>query len=335
MAIFLPGDDAAAIGDIAAMVEEARSRYGFNATFSMEEMLEETLFSLSVYPGGMIKEMADGFRSRGITPSIRDGDFEDAKSSDFGIVAGYASLSSNRVTITLYSTYAVGHEIGHAIDFYLGKLAGRSTVSHALVNFNGGAKYGAGYIADVFSTWYGSSSNMEDFAEIADQLFFFPEKVRDYIRTNPDTPLTKKYHYVMDIIVGGFGTLQSKELTFPAIFAIDVVLDGDPLSFDVPALIIGGRTMAPLRAIFEAMGASVNWDGATQTATATRGDTVVVITIGSTSPTVNGQVVSIDQPGAIYSGRTLAPMRFVAEAFGGTVNWDAAARTAYIAGGAG
>ena len=102
------------------------------------------------------------------------------------------------------------------------------------------------------------------------------------------------------------------------------------LTFDVPPQIINGRTMVPLRAIFEELGAEVLWNGPTQTVTATRGDTVVTLTIGSTAPTVNGRVVEIDQPGVVVGGRTLVPLRFVGEAFGAEVNWDSATRTVTI-----
>ena len=111
---------------------------------------------------------------------------------------------------------------------------------------------------------------------------------------------------------------------------IRVFLNGQQLTFDVDPQIMNGRTMVPLRAVFEAMGATVEWNGGTQTATATRGNTVVALTIGSTSPTVNGRVVAIDQPAVIVDGRTLAPLRFVAEAFGGTVEWDGGTQTATI-----
>jgi len=111
---------------------------------------------------------------------------------------------------------------------------------------------------------------------------------------------------------------------------ISVVLDGRQLTFDVPPQSTNDRIVLPLRAIFEAMGASVVWDGGAQTATATKGDTVVVMTIGCTSPTVNGRVVTIDQPGIVINGRLLAPLRFVAEAFGGTVDWNGATQTAII-----
>ena len=111
---------------------------------------------------------------------------------------------------------------------------------------------------------------------------------------------------------------------------VTVILDGKVMSFDVPPQIVKDRTLVPLRAIFEGMGASIEWNGATETVTATKGSTVVVLTIGSTSPTINGNVVTIDQPGIIVNDRTLAPLRFVAEAFGGTVAWDDNSQTATI-----
>ena len=111
---------------------------------------------------------------------------------------------------------------------------------------------------------------------------------------------------------------------------ISVILDGKKLSFDVPPQNINGRILVPLRAIFEEMGAKVDWDPGARTATAVKGDTVVTLTIGSTNPTVNGKVVEIDQPGIIAEDRTLAPLRFVAEAFGGSVIWDGPTNTANI-----
>ena len=126
------------------------------------------------------------------------------------------------------------------------------------------------------------------------------------------------------IVLGMFGAT-----TF-ASSGVTVILDGKTLPFDVPPQIMNGRTMVPLRAIFEAMGATINWDGNTQTVTATKSDTVVVLKIGSTSPTINGKIVTIDQPGVIVNGRTLAPLRFVAEAFGGKVEWNGGTQTATI-----
>ena len=111
---------------------------------------------------------------------------------------------------------------------------------------------------------------------------------------------------------------------------ISVYLDGRPLTFDVPPQIINNRTMVPLRAVFEAMGATVEWDDGTQSVTGSKGGTVVVLTIGNTSPAINGKKVAIDQPAVIVNNRTLAPLRFVAEAFGGNVQWDDDSQTASI-----
>lgn len=103
-----------------------------------------------------------------------------------------------------------------------------------------------------------------------------------------------------------------------------VILDGRQLSFDVPPAIDNGRTLVPLRSIFEAMGATVTWDQTTYSATAVKGDTTVILRIGSTTPTINGQMKQLDVPAKIVNGRTLAPLRFVGEAFGGSVQWDGA-----------
>jgi len=111
---------------------------------------------------------------------------------------------------------------------------------------------------------------------------------------------------------------------------VKVVLDGNPMEFEIAPQIENDRTLVPLRAIFEAVGADVEWDGETNTVTATKGDIVVILTIGDTNPTINGVVTPIDQPAIIVSDRTLAPMRFVAEAFGGNVDWDPDTYTAYI-----
>jgi len=109
----------------------------------------------------------------------------------------------------------------------------------------------------------------------------------------------------------------------PTVVAAPTVnLDGRQLAFEVPPMIDNGRTLVPLRAIFETMGATVSWDQATYTATAVKGDTKVVLNIGSTTPTINGQATQLDVPAKIVNGRTMAPLRFVGEAFGGTVQWN-------------
>jgi polyhydroxyalkanoate synthesis regulator phasin len=101
-----------------------------------------------------------------------------------------------------------------------------------------------------------------------------------------------------------------------------VTVNNNLIKFDAPAYIKGGTTLVPVRAITEGMGAEVSWDAATQTATITKGDTVVKITANSTSVTVNGVPVEISQPAEVSCNRTYVPLRFLAELFHFDVTWD-------------
>lgn len=112
--------------------------------------------------------------------------------------------------------------------------------------------------------------------------------------------------------------------------AVSVKLDGKALDFDVPPQIINGRTMVPLRVIFEALGATVEWDNDTSTVTADNKLYNVKATIGIKTMTVNGETKEIDTPPIIIDGRTLVPVRFVAEAFNCGVQWEADTQTVII-----
>ena len=107
-------------------------------------------------------------------------------------------------------------------------------------------------------------------------------------------------------------------------------VDGEKISFDILPQNVNGRTMVPIRAIFEAMGATVDWDDATQTAICTKDSTVVKMTLNSTTEYINDVPVTMDVTPVIISGRTLAPARYVAEAFGYNVKWDEMTRLVLI-----
>lgn len=112
--------------------------------------------------------------------------------------------------------------------------------------------------------------------------------------------------------------------------AIDLVVDGEKLELDVPPQVVEQRTLVPLRAIFEKLGATVEWDQATQTATATKGADEVRITIDSTTAYVNGQAQTLDVPAMAIDGRTLVPVRFVSEALQADVQWVQETQTVQI-----
>lgn len=109
-----------------------------------------------------------------------------------------------------------------------------------------------------------------------------------------------------------------------------VFVNGQPLQFDVAPVVIGGRTLVPLRAIFEALGADVTWDQPTQTATATWQGGDVVLPIGAAAATVRGEDRKLDVPAQLIGGRTMVPLRFVAESRGALVGWYGQSRTITI-----
>ncbi|MEK4434023.1 CotH kinase family protein [Paenibacillus sp. FSL K6-2862] len=104
---------------------------------------------------------------------------------------------------------------------------------------------------------------------------------------------------------------------------ISVILDGQAISFpDQDPLEQSGRVMVPVNAILEAMGAEVTWDKTAKTVTAVLNDQTLVLQIGSSTATVNGETIDIDAPAIILSSRTLVPVRFISEGLGLTVDWD-------------
>jgi hypothetical protein len=92
---------------------------------------------------------------------------------------------------------------------------------------------------------------------------------------------------------------------------------------DVAPIIVNGRVLVPLRAIFEALGATVVWNANDQSIVATKGSITINLQIGSTTALNNGAQVTLDTAPQIVGGRTLVPARFVSEALGAQVTWDA------------
>lgn len=110
-----------------------------------------------------------------------------------------------------------------------------------------------------------------------------------------------------------------------------VLVNGSRVSFpDQQPLLKDSRTLVPARGVFEALGATVGWDDATETVTVSRGDTLVTLTIGQSFITVNGVQKAQDVPAQLINDRTMIPVRAVAEAFGCNVGWDDATYTVTI-----
>ena len=122
------------------------------------------------------------------------------------------------------------------------------------------------------------------------------------------------------------------EKFYPLDIRPTVRVNGHELSFDVPPEVINNRTMVPMRAIFERLGAVVNWNSSTQTVYAYRGNTNLSLTIGENYITANGRKIELDVPAILKDGRTLVPLRAVSECLNCVVDWNETEKCAYIKG---
>ncbi len=143
---------------------------------------------------------------------------------------------------------------------------------------------------------------------------------------NPFTNTLYRYPAPMSSINDdGTALLQDGDKVYKVQFkptVISVLYDGKRIGFDQLPIIENGRTLVPLRAIFEKIGAEVEWNGETRTVTASKDGTVISLTIDSTSAAKNGETVTLDVPAKIINGRTLVPVRFVSDCFGVGVEWN-------------
>jgi hypothetical protein len=111
---------------------------------------------------------------------------------------------------------------------------------------------------------------------------------------------------------------------------IKVLYNGRQIASDVRPEMKSGVVFVPFRAVSNALGAklSVSPDG--KTITFTKGDRKVTITIGSKSASVNGEKKTLLQAPYVTKGRTMVPTRFVSEALGEKVEWDAVSHLVWI-----
>lgn len=114
---------------------------------------------------------------------------------------------------------------------------------------------------------------------------------------------------------------------------VTVTLNGnvvDCASYGQQATIIEDRTLVPLRAIFEALGADIVWDDASRKVISVRGKDMIELAIGSNVLIKNNQQVEVDVPARIMNDRTMVPVRVIAESFGVKVDWDNSTRTVIL-----
>ena len=102
----------------------------------------------------------------------------------------------------------------------------------------------------------------------------------------------------------------------------NIIVKGKHLGFDTPPVIKSGRTLVPVRALVQAFGAEVKWNPVDQTVTITKGDQRIVLTLGETEVVVNDGTIQLDVPAQSMNGRTVVPLRFIAEQMGFKVDYE-------------
>jgi len=146
-------------------------------------------------------------------------------------------------------------------------------------------------------------------------------------------------------LVFALGVIMSAILMPACVFAADdvrVFINDEELIADVPPRIINGRTMLPIRAVSEAVGCSVNWfepERRVDIYTPYGGDLVMSLYIDKNvidrySRDAFGNAIiekeTIEAAPVIINGRTLVPLRLIAEAMRFKVDWNEATKTVYL-----
>lgn len=104
---------------------------------------------------------------------------------------------------------------------------------------------------------------------------------------------------------------------------VKIEIDGkEMVPKDMPAVIIDGRTMLPMRQIAQELGCEVNWNEAAKQIYVMRGSDIIVFTVDSKTGYENGKEFTMDVPATIVNDRTMLPVRALADALHLNIKWD-------------
>ena len=109
-----------------------------------------------------------------------------------------------------------------------------------------------------------------------------------------------------------------------------VIVEDKELTVDPQPFVVDNRTFVPLRALSEGLGADVQYDANTNIATITKDDVVLKLNFNTGSVTKNGTAIEINPAPRFVNYRTMVPVRFISEAFGNEVKWDAYTSTVQV-----
>lgn len=127
-------------------------------------------------------------------------------------------------------------------------------------------------------------------------------------------------------------------LSFSLVLAegdINVSVNGNIIEFDNPPVIKDGRTLVPLRQIFEALNVDIEWDNNTKTVRAYYDNNIVSIPLNSTTAFIfrsdgTEEKITLDVPAQLINSSTFVPVRFIGESLGSKVNWNNETKTVEV-----
>ena len=120
-------------------------------------------------------------------------------------------------------------------------------------------------------------------------------------------------------------------INMPAFADILLNINGEYIQLNQGVKMINNRTMLPMRALFEYLGAEVSWDNDTRTAIGKLDSNIVEFTIDKNTYMKNGKEYTLDVPAKLIDSHTYLPIRAAAEALGYNVEWDIETKTVYVA----
>lgn len=111
---------------------------------------------------------------------------------------------------------------------------------------------------------------------------------------------------------------------------ISVYVDNEKIDFDINPIIEDGRTLIPLRGVFEKLGARVDWNKNISEVVIKDKSNEIQMLLGKNKVMVNGEIKDIDVATKMINSRTFAPLRFITENLGHTIEWDDSTNSIYI-----
>ncbi len=166
----------------------------------------------------------------------------------------------------------------------------------------------------------------EDMKDLKDEIMGYIEEMKSFMKSRYTEEDLEKLEKV------GQGLKEKVDAVLP----VENILTDKEVKFDTPPVIKDGRTLIPLRAVTEGMGAEITYDEVSHIVTivkdATETDEKIEIVMDLEDETVkvNGDLIVIDVPAKVMNNRTMVPLRFIAEQLGLKVEWNPETQTVAI-----